>query len=184
MDSPEDMMEAILAEVGRITLSWNELEETLERLIWFYIGTPAKGHIITSLLGNASRKDALNALVAECEARHDIADHLACFAAAFDALRLNRNTVVHAISFDISHGGEDFFFERLKKSVRTREYDTHRRPVKALRTLAGQITNLHEYGEIMLQIMQRRSGLIEQPFFEWPKPPAWPEKFPLPERLN
>ena len=42
----------VLAAVGHITLSWNSLEETLEGLIWHYIGGSKKGHIVTSLLGN------------------------------------------------------------------------------------------------------------------------------------
>lgn len=184
MENPKDREEAILAEVGRITLSWNSLEETLEALIWHYLGGPEKGHIVTTLLGNASRQDALDALVAQAEAIPKIAEHLKCFSQAFETLRINRNTIVHSISFAITHDGEEFFFERRKKSIQTREYDTQRRPVAALQALAAQITGLREYGNTILAIMKRRAGLIEQPFYDWDKPPAWPERFPIPEKLS
>lgn len=184
MDEAEQRILRCLAQIGVVTLNWNSVEEALERLIWYYLGSDEVGHIVTSKLHNQSRCDVLENIADAREAIPEIRERVVHFVKAFDILRLNRNSIVHSVNFNLHRGQETFSIERLKKSIRTREYDSYSLPVETLEGLGEQIEQLEKFGANLLAIMKKRSGLIDQPFFNWPKPPPWPDKFPLPERLN
>jgi hypothetical protein len=184
MEASEKRVLRLFALVGLAALNWNSVEEMLERLIWYYIGPDDIGHIITAKLHNVSRCEVLTNLVDAREAHADIRARVIHFVKAFDTLRVNRNTLIHSVRFSLNHGEGELSLERLKKSVRTREYDTLNMPVATLERLANQIADLNTFGETLLAIMKARSGLIKQSFYNWPQPPPWPKIFPLPERLS
>jgi hypothetical protein len=184
MEDAEKRILGCFAQIGAATLSWNSAEEALERFIWYYLRSDEVGHIVTSKLHNVGRLDVLRNLVDACESVADIRTRIDHFLDAFDILRLNRNVIVHSVSFSLHGGEETFNFERLKKSIRTREYDTYSMPLETLEKLNEQIEQLISFGKTVLLIMQRRTGLIDQPYFDWKKPPPWPDIFPLPEKLS
>lgn len=184
MDEAEKRAVRLLALVGLSTLNWNSVEETLESLIWFYLGSEKIGHIITSRMQNMSRCDVLTALAAAKEGIPRIQERVTHFVKAFDVLRVNRNAIVHSVKFTLDAENNTLWLEKVRRSIRTREYDTYSMPAEALEKLADQMAELDEFGKTVLEIMRRRSGLIEQPFFDWRSPPPWPEMFALPEKLN
>lgn len=184
MDDAERRVLRLLALVGLTTLNWNSVEETLEQLIWHYLGSDKVGHIVTSKMQNMSRCDVLGAIAEAQEAIPAVAERVNHFIAAFDILRLNRNAIVHSVKFTLDAKENTLWLERLKKSIRSREYDTYSMPAETLERLADQMAELNEFGRTLLEIMQKRAGLVKQPFFDWERPPPWPDKFPLPERLN
>ena len=184
MDEAERRVVKLLALVGLSTLNWNSVEETLERLLWHYLVSDEVGHIITSKMQNMSRCDVLEALVEAREAIPQVRERALHFIKAFDILRVNRNAIVHSVKFTMDASENTLWFERLRKSIRSREYDTYSMPAETLEKLADQMAELDEFGKTLLKIMQRRAGLVEQPFFEWEKPPPWPDMFPLPEKLS
>jgi hypothetical protein len=184
MDEAVERVTHFLAEVGLVALNWNDVEEILERLIWYYLGSDEVGHIITSKMHNQSRCNVLTNLADARESLPQIKVRIDHFAAVFDILRLNRNAIIHSVNFNLHHASETVSLERLTKTIRTREYDTYSMPIDALTKLNEQMVQLESFGKNLIAVMRKRSGLIDQPFFDWEKPPPLLEIFPLPEKLN
>jgi hypothetical protein len=183
-NSSPDLTWNTLGLIGLIALNWNQAEERLDHLIWRYIGTPTVGHIITSKLHNMGRIDVLRALVVELEAIPLIVEHIECFMQAFDVLRQNRNKIAHSALSGLTSNGGAIEIERLLKSLKAREYHTLEISNATLDQMLGQIKDLCTYADTIMEIMKKRGGLIQQSLYSWPKPPAWPDRFPLPDKLN
>ena len=103
MDEAERRVLRLLALVGLSTLNWNSVEETLENLMWYYLGGNEVGHVITSRMANMSRCDALTALADIRETLPEVRLRLDHFIKAFDILRINRNAIVHSVTFRLDH---------------------------------------------------------------------------------
>jgi len=103
---------------------------------------------------------------------------------AFDVFRLNRNTIIHAV--DITSYVEEgiVIFDRRRKTHRISEPERYEITRDGLSDLVAEMLNFRLHLETLHDCMRYRAGAINQPFFEWRKPPPLPDRFPIPDLLK
>jgi hypothetical protein len=198
-ETPTTDYAVLLHEMGRLVLTWNDLDWTIRNIIFFLAMDDAVSvMILTADMNTAAALNALRALAAErdaLEARNvqspqaikvfgrrevqPILDNVKHFIEYTDRLREYRNFYVHGIRSP----QEDKGIWARTISARGR-YSMHEQPVTVadLRSLSDRIAHCIGYG---IRLSHALAAAYSYLHFSnsAAEPPTWPEKPPLPDRL-
>lgn len=173
-----DGLEEIIPLAGEITVLWNLTEWHLERIIWSYTDFEARiGEAITGNLNNVAKVEILQALLAKIEGDENVIGHIKHLMDCYNVCRQNRNTVIHAIFRKTSDGKAIAV-----KANKTKGFHAFRGGRKDLIRVSSEIALVYTYARaidacVWAPYRHHRGILLG-------KPPAWPEKPPLPRKLE
>ena len=174
---PPEKHNLLLADFGRIVFNFNSMERAIHRLLWLLstrgneddIALPAITH-----LSNVAVVDALTTVLSEFY-QDPIAEHARHLIKLFGILREYRNYYVHGFNNVDFYGGGFLKTTSARGNIVDHEL---RITISDVQKLADCLHEAHEYAALIYccssEFMQNGS------LSHW----SWPEKFPLPDRLN
>lgn len=165
------------AQIGRITLQHTSLEFELETLVWKYMGDLDKGHIATARMGVQDITEVLMTLVEWTEPDDGLAEAIEWGVQCFHALRLKRNSIIHAFNFQADQKTERLFLERRTRSRVFDSFELYEISRKTLEQVVGEQVVLSIYLYRLAEIIDARG-----PEAIMPNPPLPATQQALPTR--
>lgn len=165
------------AQIGRITLQHTSLEFELETLVWKYMGDIDKGHITTARMGAQDITEVLMTLVEWTEPDDGLAEAIEWGVQCFHALRLKRNSIIHAFNFKADQKNERLFLEKRTRSRVFDSFELYEISRKTLEQVVGEQVILSIYLYRLAEIIDVRG-----PDAIMPNPPLPSTELALPMR--
>jgi hypothetical protein len=201
--SPPDYHTELLIQVGKLVLTWNDLDQWIRHLIYLIAMNDALTvMVLTADMRTSAALNALRALTIEQDAtairsfrrraaKHPdlfrpgetgpqaAAPHVQHFIDYVDRLREYRNFYVHGIG----NPNPDQGFQATGKTARGR-LSAFKKAItpRDLELLTGQIQECIRYALALFHAIDQNHPFAR--FAPGASPPTWPEKPPLPDKLK
>lgn len=171
--------------IGMITVSWTTIETRLDQLIVSLssLYPNATADLILSKLGNVTKADLVVTLAKAREWEPEGIDALEHFVKGFNICRENRNIIMHARWSEAEDGSAVMAKISASGAMRTFSSD-----ITALRRVAQDMDILNWYIEQISLVGPRREPFwrsLREHVSKFDDPtPDWPQKHPLPRKLD
>lgn len=171
--------------IGTVALEWNVAENTLDSIIWLYLGTDVPtAKLVTRPLGNKGKVSLLKQLVELKEPDKELSDAVSHAINCFELCLANRNHLIHSRIAGYSDS-DGISLTKYRKANPTQD---HRLTIKTdyLRDCANEIYYTHSYIKeltAVISLLLTQRALEPDPFEDSSpaKAPPLPEK-PKPPR--